>query len=190
MRTLRPTSDRERRLWRWTLLVVAAIFSTLGVATTFAGWLSQTGAAASFLFCMALVGVAVVVFGLNTRPSGLEIGVGIGVLCAYMMVFVRMTIVAERSHLIEYGVVALFIHEALKERASNGRRVPLPGVLAVAATSLIGVSDELIQALLPSRVFDPQDIVFNVLAAVMAVSASAALSWARRFTRRRRGVGP
>ncbi len=32
---------------------------------------------------------------------------------------------------------------------------------------------------LPSRVFDPEDILFNVLAAVMAVAASVALGWAR-----------
>jgi len=45
---------------------------------------------------------------------------------------------------------------------------------------LIGVLDECIQAFLPNRVFDPLDILFNALAAVMAVVASAALTWARR----------
>ena len=48
------------------------------------------------------------------------------------------------------------------------------------ATGLIGVIDECIQLLLPSRVFDPIDMLFNVLAAVMAVTASTALGWARK----------
>ena len=48
------------------------------------------------------------------------------------------------------------------------------------ATALIGVVDECIQWFLPSRVFDPLDMLFNVLAAVMAVTASAALRWARQ----------
>ena len=39
--------------------------------------------------------------------------------------------------------------------------------------------DECIQAFIPSRVFDPEDILFNVLAAMMAVVSSVALSWAR-----------
>ena len=46
--------------------------------------------------------------------------------------------------------------------------------------------DEGIQAFLPSRVFDPQDMLFNVLAAAMAVAAGAALAWARRWTSRPR----
>jgi len=43
------------------------------------------------------------------------------------------------------------------------------------------VLDEGIQALLPSRVFDPIDILFNALAGLMAVLASVALAWARRL---------
>ena len=37
-------SDRERRLWFLTLAVVAAIFSTLGLATRLAGALRERGA--------------------------------------------------------------------------------------------------------------------------------------------------
>ena len=33
---------------------------------------------------------------------------------------------------------------------------------------------------IPSRVYDPVDILFNTLAAVMAVGTSYALAWARR----------
>ena len=89
----------------------------------------------------------------------------------------------ERTHLIEYGVVAVFIHEALTERASHGRRVPVPAALAILATALLGALDECIQAFLPTRVFDVQDIVFNTLAAVMAIATSLALGWARRWRR-------
>lgn len=117
-RTSLFASRRERRLWAWTLAVVVAIYSTLGLART-------------------------------------------------------------RSHLIEYGVVAAFMHEALRERARHGRRVPAPALLTVLATGLVGVLDECIQLLLPSRVFDPLDMLFNVPGGVMAVSASAALGWAR-----------
>ena len=124
-----------------------------------------------------------VIFGLRTRPGGAEIGVALGVAVAYFMVLVRMANPAERTHLIEYGVLAVLVHAALRERASQGRRVPAPAVLAALATSLVGVLDECLQAFLPGRVFDPRDILFNVLASVMAVVASSALRWAR--TRRR-----
>lgn len=90
------------------------------------------------------------------------------------------TPIAERTHLIEYGVVAILIYAALTERASQGRRVPILALLAILATALIGILDECIQAFSPNRVFDPQDMLFNVLAAIMSVIALMALAWARR----------
>jgi hypothetical protein len=176
------TSARERRLWGWTLAVVVAIFSTLGLAATLAGMLRDRGLIDNFFFfCFLLVLTAIVTQGLKTQPRGIEIGVALGVAATYLLVIARMAIpAAERTHLIEYGVVAILIFEALTERKSQGRRVPTPALLTVLITALVGVLDECIQAFLPNRVFDPQDILFNVLAAVMAVTASVALAWTRR----------
>lgn len=177
-------SNRERRLWIWTLIVVVAIYSTLGLAQTLAAALGEgpVGAGLFMLGCL-LVLATIVTQGLTRSPSRTEVGVALGVAAAYLFVFVRMTIPAERTHLIEYGVVAVFIYEALTERESQGRRVPVPMLFAVLATSLIGALDECIQLLLPNRVFGWRDILFNVLAAVMAVAMCWALSWARRWKR-------
>ena len=185
------SSARERRLWLWTLAVVVAIYSTLGISRTLAEYLREHGLleAASFvlfLLGMLLVGATIVTQGVKARPGGAEIAVALGVTAAYLMVFLRMAVLEERTHLIEYGVVGVFIHAALAERASQGRRVPLPPLLAILATAVLGLLDEGIQAFLPSRVFDTQDILFNVLAGTMAVAASVALAWARR----RRGSRP
>ncbi len=175
-------SRREQRLWAWTLAVVIAIYSTLGLARTLADALGDSPllGAGLFLLCCFLVLATVVTQGLRVRPGGAELAVALGVAAAYILVFVRMAIPTERSHLIEYGVVAVFVHEALRERARHGRRVPAPALLAVLAAGFVGVLDECIQLLLPSRVFDPLDMLFNVLGGTMAVAASAALGWARR----------
>jgi hypothetical protein len=179
------TSDRERRLWLWTLAVVVAIYATLGLARTLSGILRERDLLdASFVLGMLLFGAAIVMQGLKRRPGGVEIGVALGVAGVYLMVFLRMAIPEERSHLIEYSVVALLIYEALSERQSNGRRVPAPAALAVAVTALLGLLDEGIQATLPKRVFDLRDVGFNALAGLMAMAAILALGWARR---RRRG---
>ena len=176
------TSDRERRLWLWTLVVVVGIYSTLGLARTLAGILREEGLLTNaFWLSMLLMASAIVVQGLKRRPGGLEIGVWLGVAGVYLLVLIRMAVPEERTHLMEYTVVALLIYEALTERASNGRRVPVPALLAIGATALLGVLDEGIQALLPSRVFDPLDMLFNALAGLMAVLASLALAWARRL---------
>jgi len=172
------SSNRERRLWAWTLAVVVAIYSTLGLASKLAQALPQSLAAIGFLGAMLLVALTVMAQGLKVRPRGVEIAVALGVAVVYFLVFFRMAI-PERSHLIEYGVVAVFIYEALMERASQGRRVPVPALLAILATTLLGTIDECIQPFVPGRGFELTDILFNVLAGVMAVAASVALGWTR-----------
>ena len=178
------SSDREQRLWLWTLAVVAAIYATLGLASVLAGVLyDQNLSAVLFLGCMLLIGIVILTQGLGMQPSGREIGVGLGIAVVYFFMFFRMAI-PERSHLIEYSVVAVFIYEALTERAIQGRHVPVPALLAILATSLIGALDEGIQVFLPSRVFDPVDILFKALVAVLAVMAVAVLRWVRRWGRK------
>lgn len=177
------TSAREKRLWAYTLAVVVAIYSTLGLARILVDELGSNFLSVwLFLLGCILVLATVITQGFKVRPGGMEIGIALGVAAAYLLFFVRMAVPTERSHLVEYGVVAVFVHEALLERARQGQRVPMPGLLAIAIASLIGVIDESIQWFLPSRVMDPVDMLFNVLAAAMATVASMALRWARRRT--------
>lgn len=177
------TSKRERRLWLWTLVVVMTIYSTLGLAATLSGILRDQDLIGGAGFVgMLLIVAAVVVQGLKRRPGAVEIVIVLGVAAVYLMLAVRLTASPEeRTHLFEYGVVALLIYEALTERASNGRRVPARALLAIGATALLGAIDEGIQALIPSRVFDPIDMGVNALAGLVAVSGSVALAWARRL---------
>ena len=103
----------------------------------------------------------------------------LAVAAVYGIAFVRINTPEERTHLIEYGVVAVLIHQALKERMRNGRQVPLPAVLAVVVTSLLGFLDEGLQAFLPNRICDPRDLGFNAFAALLAIGASLGLGWVR-----------
>ena len=86
----------------------------------------------------------------------------------------------ERSHLMEYGVLAIFIHMAIRERLSQGKRIPLPELITFIITFLVGVLDECIQILLPNRYFDLEDIVFNGIAAAMAIGSYVLLTWVRK----------
>jgi len=177
------TSVREKRLWGCTLAVVVAIYSTLGLARTLEDELG------SYLFSVwvwlyvlgcILVLATVIMQGLEFRPRGREIGIALGVVAAYLLIIVRMAMPTERSDLIEYGVAAVFVHEALLERARRGRHVPMPSLLAIATASVIAVIDGGIQWLLPSHVMDPTDMLFSVLVVVMAIIASVSLRWTRR----------
>ena len=171
------TSDREGRLWVWTLAVIVAIYSTLGPARMMAEALHERGLlevsiAVVLILIVGILGISWV----RRRPNWREVGAVVGVAFAYWMVWIRIESWEERTHLIEYGIVAALIHQALLERARNGKSVPVPAALAVAITALLGTLDEVIQAMIPSRVFDVRDIFFNALAGFMVIAARLALT--------------
>lgn len=161
--------------------MVVAIYSTLGLAATLAEELRNRGRIdVVFVVGFLLVLATIASQGLRRRPRGAEIVVVLGIAAVYLMVFVRMAIpVEERTHLIEYGVLSIFIYEALAERARRGGGGHFSALLAVLLTTFFGVADEYIQHFLPERTFDPRDILFNFLAGFMAIAASKALGWVR-----------
>ena len=174
------TSNRERRLWFWTLVVIAAIYSTLGPAQVLvAGLRERNLLRISFALLLVIIGVAIIWRWVKQPPGWREIGVWLAAAAVYAFAFFRVESLEERTHLIEYSLVAILIYQALLERAHQGRHVPYPAALAFGATAALGFLDEGIQAILPRRVFDPVDVGFNALAAFMAIIVSMALGWAR-----------
>lgn len=170
------SSDRERRLWLWTGVVLAAIYSSLGYAGTLVMELRERNLlGVSFAAFVAVFVTAFIIQWIRNRPSRREIGVFIGVGLAYWLAFLRIENPAERTHLFEYGILAALIHQALLERRKNGRLIANPATLTVAVTALLGLVDESIQAILPNRVFDWIDVAFNALAGFMVVAARLAM---------------
>ena len=182
------TSRRERRLWLCALAVVVAIYSTLGLAGSLAEVLREHNLLpAAVLVLMLATVAAIVASGLKRRPGRREIWVALGVTAVYAMAVVRMGgTMEERTHLFEYGIVAVLIYQALSERARNGRRVPAPAVLALVAAVALGWLDEGLQALIPSRVYDNFDVVRNSVAAAAGIAGSVVVGWVNAALDRRR----
>ncbi|MDX1479702.1 MAG: VanZ family protein, partial [Saprospiraceae bacterium] len=117
----------------------------------------------------------------RSRKSRLiRAGMVLGIAAVYAMAFLRFSSAADRTHLVEYSIVALLILEALRERSANGRPVPRAALLAFLLTAAIGVLDESLQLFMPNRVFDPIDMAFNCGAAGAAVLAAVGMTWARK----------
>ncbi len=174
------TSTRERALWAVALCITLLIYSTLGLARVLSDLLAVTGIGdAMFSVGFFLVLAMILTQGLRVRPLGIEIGIGIGLLATCSLLFARMATAAERSHLIEYSLLAIVIFEALRERKRNRPELWSPALLAILLAIAVGLADEGFQLVVPDRVADPNDILFNVLATVGAVSASAVLGWIR-----------
>ncbi len=174
------TSEKERWFWILALVVQLTIYATLGLVNSLVGLIPDRVVDYGFILGMLLVVISTVIIGIRNTKSKLEIGVGLGIIAVYLLVFIRMNIPQERSHLIEYGVVAILIYEALKERLRNGKNIKRPALGAIVFTSIAGIIDEFIQLFLPNRVFDYRDILFNILAGIMAVTAVWSINWAKR----------
>ncbi len=165
------------------MAVIAAIFASLGFSGSLVDLLTDDNVAAvAFGIALLLVSAAVLSQGLQSKPGGAEIAVAFGISAVILMLLLRLTL-AERTHLIEYGVLAVFVHAALTERMEQGRHVRAPALIAVFLVAAIGLLDESIQLALPHRVFDPEDLLFNTLAAVTTVGAGLLLAAVRRRVR-------
>lgn len=174
------TSARERRLWLLAAAVVVAIYATLNQVPAIAAWLRNRNALDdTFFWTFVVVVIAISLLGISRRPGWREIAVGIAVIGTYTTAFLRFGNPAERTHLFEFGVVAVLVYLALVERRANGAEVRAPAVVAFASAAVLGWIDEGIQAILPNRFFDPIDMAFNTGAALLAVVAIVALRWAR-----------
>lgn len=177
------TSATEKRYWQYALLVLLAIYATLALGRPLQEMLrDQNVQAVFFLLGLLLTGAVIALHGWKARPARAELIIWLGLVAVYTMFFFRLG-APERSHLIEYSVLAVFIHRALLARMGPDRVVK-PAAVALLITIAAGGIDEMVQRLLPNRTFDPEDIVFNSLAALMAVGTGVILQWARRKFRR------
>lgn len=177
------TSKRERTLWVLSLAVAVAIYATLGFATALSEELTNRDLldGVSALAFLVLLGVVLTVGFKGRAPRLFDLAVLVGLGAVYALVFLRIASPIERSHLFEYTLLAILTHEALLERRRNGGTVIAPALQAIGMTSAVGVLDEAIQLIIPSRVFDPVDIGFNVLAAFMGVTVSRTVEWVVRL---------
>jgi len=177
-------TKRERRLWTCAALVVSVIYLTLGVVRSLLQPLEASGWG-SWLFLSGcfLILVFILTQGMTVLPRWPEIVVGVGVAVIYSFTLMSIAKPEERMHLIVYGIVALLIYAALLERSAFGRTIPASSIVVVMVTTSLGLVDECLQLALPDRVFDVRDILYDALAATMAVMANASLRWARRLFR-------
>lgn len=173
------TSPQEKRLWLYVLIVLIAIISTLAFGSPLEEIQFNQGLVTKiFWLSFILIGTTVLIHGLRIRPNKNEIIIWLGITAVYFMLFLRLGH-PERTHLMEYSVLAIFIHKALIERINLKSKYKI-NILAFVFTLLIGVLDECVQIFLPNRVFDPLDIIFNALAALLAIGLSLTLQWARK----------
>ncbi len=93
-------------------------------------------------------------------------------LSCYGLVFLYLRVPEERLHLLQYGVLTYFISKVMPDRIQGIFRY----LLVICLVTLLGVGDEIIQALRPNRVGDVRDVMINFLSSLLAQSLIVATS--------------
>ncbi len=172
--------SRSQRLWAIIGILVILIYASNFFAVPFASWLRSEGLL-SGLFIAAFLTTLFSLTALVRRAevNRIEIGEILGIVAVFLFAIVRINLVEERSHLIEYSVLGAFIFEAIFPQAGNRSTVWHSAWKAALLTTFIGCLGEMIQVFLPSRVFDLRDILFNTAAAIGGVALISVISRAR-----------
>lgn len=177
------TSKKERKLWIWALAVLIAIYATLFFGGQLIDFMVERRLLEQSTFYLFLLLVLAFMFiGWKKSEKRLKYWIYTGVITVYAMAMLRMGFtVAERSHMFEYGLLSILIHEALIERNLNGGMIRIPILTSILAAGTIGLIDECIQYFIPYRVFDLMDIGFNYLASAFGVLTSIGIRKLQRI---------
>jgi VanZ family protein len=158
-------SAREKKLWIAAALCLGAIYTAIFFARRLVDFLRARGEMrVTVLAVFALAGAVVGWRVLRSKPGWKEIVAVLLSGALYVLALSRLERHEERLHFLEYGLFAGFVEAALRER---GRR--WPGVTAIAITAVAGWIDEGIQAMVPGRIYDLRDVLFNAAAGLLAV---------------------
>lgn len=178
------TSSREKRFWLLALVILVVISSTLFIEQPFAVLIVSQGVQAIiFLSAMVFVGISILAHSLRTKPDKVELAVIFGLLAIYIMFYFRLG-AYERSHLIEYSVLAIAVHKALIERKDKSKSNFSPAFITFVLCCLIGAIDEYAQLFIPNRTYDPVDIVFNCMVIAIAIISRVVIIWIRNRLRK------
>jgi hypothetical protein len=120
------------------------------------------------LYAVAVAGVVYYVLFNRRLSDWIAFAVVSALLCVVTVLLLGLSIPEERVHFLQYGTMALLARYAFAYppgRVGSGTTL----ALALLLTAALGLLDECLQGLVPSRVFDWRDVGMNAGAAVMAL---------------------
>jgi hypothetical protein len=178
-------TDLERRLWVAAGSLVLAIYASAYFVQFLLDALRGRGILGGVVGSVFIVvAAAAAAFVVRQRPGRWEVALLAAAAGCYLLLLRHLTIVQERIHLLLYGALGGLCYAALLERCSVDGSPPTasawprwqrwPAAWAVLLAGLAGWGDELVQAVLPNRVYDLRDVLTNAEAAALLVLVLAA----------------
>ena len=151
-----------------TLRYILVLYATLPLAPGFVKWVKEAGALRAFVLGPFALSVPILAYAGMKAETYRNSSFWVTLLLlgtTFYLISIKVVAPVELLHLMLYGIMCILIFSLLSLRLRGGL---LFGASAL-ATAIFGAIDELIQYYLPNRVFDWNDILFNILGGMMAL---------------------
>ena len=146
-------------------IIISASFmrQLLGLMQTHLG---EKGVTILLGLILIVSGLAFLIFAIRNRPGLRKILALIAILSIGLLLSSQIKIPVEKIHLLEYAILGWFAARDLIKANKKAKAAFLACAIGIA----VGILDELFQAVLPYRVFELRDIVFNGLGTAWGVT--------------------
>ncbi len=152
--------------WLWVFFCLIGIYATIPIARSIQKVISDTVGREFFTYiviftvCAALIGgLYVLLRKIEVRKASQYLWV---LLCGGLYIFFTLQLrkyPEEAFHLVEYGILAFFLFNALSHTIRDRTIYFTAGLLVL----FFGITDEAIQWLMPGRFWGVKDVIINVL---------------------------
>ncbi len=161
---------REQTAWIVFGLYTLLLYSTLSLAfdlyVSVYQHLGRSTVSSSMNFAFVLVALAILLWVIPAyRPTAGGYAILILIALVVALCLWALAVPAKRFHFFEYAPLALFAFDALRFRLDGWRL----SFATIALIGLVGLGDELIQAILPRRHFGYVDLGINLTAGILTV---------------------
>ena len=170
-----PPQEPRGLSWLYVALASLIIFATIPIARSLQSFVSDRLGPDSFLYISAAVVAAAAVWAVRFLKRRHTPAIGYLWLLAVAIAYASYAFQLRRNpieaiHLIEYGLLSILVFRALVHRI---RDVSIY-LIAILVVGIIGVMDEWIQWIVPSRFWDLRDVQINLIAASLTQLAIGA----------------
>lgn len=170
-----PPKESEALSWIYVVTGALVIYCTIPVARTLREVVRENFGLKYFLYVtVVLVILAGFVAFRNLHKRGLPLSAKLSLITIFaaflIYIYELRDIPEEAIHVAEYGILGLLVYRALTHRIRDFSIY----IVATLLVGMIGIADEYIQWLIPSRYFDLRDIRTNFIAGALAQLAIVA----------------
>ena len=155
-----------RRAQLLTICYVGVVYATLPIMRPILnflkGALGEAFSPAVYVFLL-FVALGIIVLFLREGRGWKSLLLLFGILGVTASILPSIKYPEERVHFLEYAVLGVLLYFALREKI-RGRRVLLSIPLVI---FFVGLGDELIQGILPNRVYQFTDVVLNFFGGIL-----------------------